>query len=107
MNLNRIKQNFYRRIYESLDSGGVFYNADVVLAANDFLHAAAMNAWRRFMARSISPDEIEGKWIPKHREEDRPAKLTDQLAWLMHIGFVDVDVIWKYYNFAVYGGPRR
>ncbi len=30
----------------------------------------------------------------------------DQLAWLAEIGFTDVDVVWKYYNFAVYGGRK-
>jgi len=101
------KQKVYRRIYGSLTPGGVFYNADVVLATNDFLQALCMKAWRRFMGYSLSIDEIEGKWIPKYNEEDRPAKLLDQLAWMTEIGFVDVDVLWKYYNFAVYGGVRR
>ena len=101
------KRNFYRRIYRSLSSGGVFCNADVVLASNDFLQGVYMNEWRRFMGRSLSQDEIEGKWIPKYQEEDRPAKLIDQLAWMREIGFADVDVLWKYYNFAVYGGIRR
>ncbi len=100
------KRDFYRRIHENLNSGGVFYNADVVLASNDSLQAVYMNAWRRFMSGSVSSDEIEGKWIQKYKEEDHPAKLIDQLAWMTEIGFVDVDVIWKYYNFAVYGGSR-
>ena len=101
------KQGFYRRIFENLNPGGAFYNADVVLASNDFLQAACMDEWRRFMNLSLSKDEIEGKWIPKYLEEDHPAKLIDQLAWMVGIGFVDVDVVWKYYNFAVYGGSRR
>ena len=63
--------------------------------------------WREFMRRSLSRKEIEGTWIPKYQEEDRSAKLLDQLKWLESIGFVDVDVLWKYYNFAVCGGSRR
>jgi tRNA (cmo5U34)-methyltransferase len=59
------------------------------------------------MNRTVSKKEIEGKWIPKYEEEDRPAKLVDQLAWLLETGFIDVDVIWKYFNFAVYGGIRQ
>ena len=101
------KQQFYRRIYESLNVSGVFYNADVVLASNDFLQAVYMDAWCAFMRQSISNDEIRNKWIPKYEQEDHPAKLVDQLAWMAQIGFVDVDVVWKYYNFAVYGGVRR
>ena len=104
---DRDKQNFFRRIYDSLNPGGVFYNADIVLASHTHLQAVYMNEWRAFMMQGVPAHEIEGKWIPKHLEEDRPAKLTDQLQWLMEIGFVDVDVIWKYFNFAVYGGRKR
>jgi tRNA (cmo5U34)-methyltransferase len=101
------KRNFYHRIYECLNSRGVFFNADVVLGANEFLQSMYLKEWRAFMRRSISSDEIEGKWMPKYQEEDHPAKLTNHLAWLAEIGFSDVDVIWKYFNFAVFGGVRR
>jgi tRNA (cmo5U34)-methyltransferase len=101
------KQKLYRRIYENLNTGGVFYNADVILAPNAFLHEMYINAWLKFMERSISRKEIEGKWLPKHQQEDHPAKLLDQLSWLANIGFADVEVLWKYYDFAVYGGMRR
>jgi tRNA (cmo5U34)-methyltransferase len=103
---NDDKRQFYRRIYGGLRSGGVFYNADVVLGSSNFLQAVYMQHWRIFMGRNVSREEIESKWIPKYEAEDRPAKLTDQLAWLTEIGFADVDVIWKHYNFAVYGGRK-
>jgi tRNA (cmo5U34)-methyltransferase len=103
---NDDKRQFYRRIYESLRSGGIFYNADVVLGSSDFLQSLYMQQWRTFMSRNVSHEEIEIKWIPKYQAEDRPAKLMDQLAWLTEIGFADVDVIWKHYNFAVYGGRK-
>jgi tRNA (cmo5U34)-methyltransferase len=101
------KRNFYGRIHTRLRPGGVFYNGDVVLASSDLLQAMYMRHWRAFMRRKISDDEIESKWIPKYLAEDRPAKLVDQLAWLNEIGFADVDVLWKRYNFAVYGGMKR
>lgn len=101
------KYNFFRHIYDHLNPGGVFYNADVVLASNDFLQAVYMEEWRQFMNRNVSTDEVEGKWIPTYEQEDHPAKLTDQLAWLKDIGYVDTDILWKYFNFAVYGGIRH
>jgi tRNA (cmo5U34)-methyltransferase len=100
------KRNFYRKIFDSLAAGGVFYNADAVLASNDSLQKMALEKWKAFMLKSVSADEIEGKWLVKYREEDRPARLTGQLGWLKEIGFEDVDVIWKTYNFAVYGGTK-
>ena len=104
---NEEKRNFYCRIYKSLNSGGVFYNADVVLASTDYLQAFYMREWRSLMAQTVSKDEIEGKWIPKYHEEDRPAKLTDHLQWMKEAGFADIEVLWKHFNFAVYGGARR
>lgn len=101
------KRQFYSRIYKSLAPGGVFYNADIVLGSNDFLQDVYMDQWRRFMRRSVPESEIEDKWIAKHHAEDRPAKLMDQLRWMAEIGFADLDVLWKYYNFAVYGGAKR
>ncbi|MGD0788451.1 MAG: methyltransferase domain-containing protein [Terracidiphilus sp.] len=100
------KREFYRRIYLSLRPGGVFYNADAVLGTSDFLQKVYMQQWRAFMCRNISREEVEGKWIPNYEAEDHPAKLTEQLAWLAEAGFTDVDVLWKYYNFAVYGGRK-
>lgn len=104
---NEDKRKFYYRIYDALAPGGIFYNADVVLGSSDFLQAVYMERWRNFMSRSVSKDEIEGKWIPKYQAEDCPARLMDQLQWMSEIGFAEVDVLWKYYNFAVYGGVRR
>jgi len=100
------KWHFYRRIYDGLVPGGIFYNADVVLGSSEFLQDVYMEHWRNFMNRSVSKEEIKGKWIPKYRAEDRPERLMDQLKWMSEIGFTEVDVLWKYYNFAVYGGVR-
>jgi tRNA (cmo5U34)-methyltransferase len=101
------KRRFYRRSYQGLKPGGVFYNADVVLASTDSLQTVYMRQWREFMLRSVPENEIDGKWIPKYHAEDRPARLTDHLMWMSEIGFSCVDVLWKYYNFAVYGGTKQ
>jgi tRNA (cmo5U34)-methyltransferase len=101
------KQGFYHQIYEALAPGGVFYNADVVLGSSDALQAMYMQKWQAFMLQNVSQDEIENTWLPKYYDEDRPAELTDHLAWLAEVGFADVDVVWKYYNYTVYGGSKR
>ncbi len=54
------------------------------------------------MCRSISKEEMGNKWIPKYHEEDRPVAMMEHFALLKEAGFTTVDVIWKYYNFAVY-----
>jgi tRNA (cmo5U34)-methyltransferase len=103
---NDDKIEFYKKIYDCLSTGGVFYNADVILGSNSYIQDLYMKKWQEYMRLQVSVEEIEQKWIPKYYEEDRPANLMSQLAWLQDIGFAQIDVIWKYYNFAVYGGYK-
>ena len=100
------KIKFYKKIYSCLSPGGVFYNADNVLGSGSHLQGLYIEKWREYMSRQISIEEIEQKWIPKHYVEDHPADLISQLTWLHDIGFIQIDIIWKYYNFAVYGGSK-
>ena len=100
------KIDFYRKIHAALRPQGVFYNADVILGSSQHLQAAYLEKWREFMKKQVSEEEIDDKWLPKYHREDRPAKLIDQIAWLTGMGFVEVDIIWKYYNYAVYGGRK-
>jgi len=78
----------------------------VILASSETVQKAYIEKWKAFMQRQVAEEEINTKWLRQYREEDRPAKLIDQLAWLAKLGFEEVDVIWKYYNFAVYGGRK-
>lgn len=98
------KKQFYKKIFNSLNNGGVFFNADVILGSNDFLQKKYMEKWIEYMSRRCDIDEINDKWLLNYRNEDRPAILLEQIAWLKAIGFKNIDIIWKYYNFAVYGG---
>jgi tRNA (cmo5U34)-methyltransferase len=100
------KIEFYTKIYDLLGKSGAFFNADVVLGSTDYLQKVNMSRWTDYMNRQVSMAEINDKWIPRYEAEDRPAKLIDQLNWLNDIGFKSVDVIWKYYNFSVYGGYK-
>lgn len=100
------KKEFYRKIYELLNESGAFLNADVVLASSKYWQEQNMQKWIEYMKKSVSEQEIIHNWIPKYESEDRPAVLFDQLTWLKEIGFKSVDVIWKYFNFSVYGGVK-
>jgi tRNA (cmo5U34)-methyltransferase len=100
------KKEIYSRICKALGNGGVFYNSDIVLGPNDYLNNLYMEKWKDFMLKSLSLDEIEEKWIPKHLEEDFPVCLLDHLDWLRDIGFKDLDVVWKFSEFGVFGGMK-
>jgi tRNA (cmo5U34)-methyltransferase len=101
------KRTFYRRVHAALRDGGVFFNADNVLGANDALNAMYIDKWMAYMSARVGEAEARDLWLAKHREEDRPARLVDQIHWLEAAGFQDVEVVWKRFNFAVYGGTRK
>jgi tRNA (cmo5U34)-methyltransferase len=101
------KKKIYQKIFNAVTENGVFYAADEILASEEYVQQHYMEKWKKFMARTISWEEIENQWIPRYYAEDHPEKLTDHLSWLSEVGFRDVDVIWKYYNFAVYGGLKE
>src|SRR4030042_6306771 len=95
------KKTFYKNIFDHLTDNGVFYNADIILGSNKYLQDIYMSKWKEFMQNNISEEEINSLWILKYDTEDKPAELIHQLAWLNKIGFQDIDVVWKYFNFAV------
>lgn len=100
------KIKFYKKIFNALEPGGVFYNADIILGSNSTLHDLYISKWKEFMAKNLPGEEIEDTWMAKHHKEDRPEVLLDQISWLKDIGFKEIDIVWKYYNFAVYGGTK-
>ena len=59
------------------------------------------------MRKQVSEHEINEKWLPSYKRENHPTPLCQQLTWLNEIGFRDTDILWKYYNFAVYGRTRN
>ena len=53
-----------------------------------------------------SLSESEKKIILDRMELDNPATLNDNLKWLKNIGYRDVDVYYKYYNFCIIYGKK-
>ena len=100
------KKMLYRRIFEALEPGGSFYNADIVLGSDDEVQSLYMKQWKEYMYQSFPREQVDMVQVKRYQQEDSPAKLIDHLDWLNEVGFSNVDVVWKYYNFAVYGGKK-
>ncbi|MCL2626298.1 MAG: class I SAM-dependent methyltransferase [Cystobacterineae bacterium] len=100
------KFRFYKKIYSALADGGLFVNLDVVLGSDESLQKIYMAKWKEFMRKNVSEEEISNKWLPAYVAEDRPAKLLTHLDMLRECGFSCVDVIYKYFNYAVYMGKK-
>jgi tRNA (cmo5U34)-methyltransferase len=99
------KEFLYQKIYQHLNQGGVFINADQVSGP----HPANEEEYQRNWMEKIdvgSLSESEKKIILDRMKLDNPASLQDNLKWLEEIGFKDVDVYYKYYNFVVLYGMK-
>jgi len=99
------KKELYARIYSILNQDGVFINADQVFGSTPFIEALYKRDWKLKIENSgLSKDEIHSAY--ERTELDKMATLGDQLNWLKDIGFLDVDCIYKYYNFVVMFGRK-
>ena len=95
----------YEKVYQHLNSGGVFINADQVLGPSPANDEEYYRNWlNKIDVGSLS--ESEKTFIFDRMELDNPATLADNFEWLEEIGFVDVDVYYKYYNFVVIYGKK-
>lgn len=100
------KLEFYEKIYSALNKDGIFINLDVVLGSDDILQDAYMQKWKEYMSKSVSEAEINDKWLPNYYAEDRPMKMTSHLEQLSQCGFSSIDIVYKFYNYAVYCGKK-
>ncbi|MGG0741591.1 class I SAM-dependent methyltransferase [Niallia taxi] len=99
------KKNLYQRIYNQLNDGGIFVNADQVLGDTTFLETLYKNDWKSKVENSgLSEEEIHAAY--ERTQLDRMSTLTDQIEWLKESGFKDVDCIYKYFNFVVLFGRK-
>lgn len=102
----KTRGKFYPKLYQAINKDGVFINIDIFLASNPILQKTYIEKWVDFMKQQISLEEINDRWLVNHYEEDRPVPLMDELNLLTEIGFIGIDVVYKYYNFGVYIGQK-
>ncbi len=100
------KRALYGKVFAALNPGGVFVNADQVLAESQWLEGKYRQYWDGFLAKGALPaGELE---VIKNRRDtfDRNWHLDGQLSWLRECGFSDVDVIYKNRMFVVFMGRK-
>lgn len=102
------KLKLYKNIYEALNKNGVFLTADIVLGVNNYIKNLYEKKWEEHIFKQTiknrSEVRLENKLLERYQADDNPSELFDHLKWLEHSGFNQVETIWKYYNFAIFGG---
>ena len=99
------KFSFYKKLFKWLKKDGVLINADVILATNKKTQQIYLNKWEEYILRSFNQKQVQQNY-ERYLREDRPAILMTEIEWLKEVGFKNVDIYWKYFNFAVYGGTK-
>jgi tRNA (cmo5U34)-methyltransferase len=94
------KHELYKRIFMLLKPGGVFVNADQVLGSSPYLECLYRSDWEtKIEATDLSQEALQAAY--ERTKLDKMATLDQQLYWLREIGFMDVDCVYKYFNFVV------
>ncbi len=99
------KMAFQEKSFKALSSGGIFINADIILASDNKRQQVCLDKWREFNSKNLTEAQIADR-KHKYETEDRPAVLMSEIENLKAAGFKKVEVFWRYYNFAVYGGVK-
>jgi len=93
----------YRNIFNNLNENGVFLVADIVLGSNDHINDLNSSRWKEFLYRNFDKNAIEKELLPTYQAGDNPSPIFNHFKWLESSGFQEIEAIWKYFNFAVFG----
>jgi tRNA (cmo5U34)-methyltransferase len=104
------KGQIYRYALNHLAASGLFLNYDVVMAPTKELEAWSMFLWRLWIeGHSDQEGAARLRDIPekyKANPDNIPDTLDAQLDLLREIGFGEVDCLYKYGAFSIFGGRR-
>jgi tRNA (cmo5U34)-methyltransferase len=99
------KWAFYKKVFMMLKPGGIFINGDLVRGVNPETNQMYLDQWIGKIEKS-SLDQAEKEAAYYRMTFDKPATVPENLYNLREAGFVDVDIFYKCYNFAVLYGRK-
>lgn len=89
------KRKLFNEIYYTLNTGGVFSCADLMLSKNNSHHPTLLKEWKAFVEANF-PDGEKWKWLQEHYQEfDKPDDYQNQISWLKNAGFNTVEITTK------------
>ena len=96
------KKQLFHSVYRVLKEGGIFINIDQIRGETDFMAQLYWNHWlSRVRCREQDENRID-ECIDRRKKYDNDATLWEQLDWLKHAGFRQVDCIYKNYFVGVF-----
>ena len=97
------KQTLFKKLFQSMNSGGILLIRDIVTAATPRLTEQYEQLWRQYMKANREDDAA---WFQKYLEEDIPSSVEEQTRLLSEAGFADTACHWRHLNFAIFGGVK-
>lgn len=95
------KQQLFTRIFNILEPGGIFVNADQALGSTPEMEAMYASSMKTVVETSgLPPEEIAKAF--ERLKLDRSATMENQLQWLRESGFVHSECVYKYNHFTVF-----
>ncbi|UQZ81470.1 tRNA (cmo5U34)-methyltransferase [Paenibacillus konkukensis] len=95
------KQALFYNIYDWLEDGGIFINADQVLGLTPYIDSMYKRQWESWIRGNGLPEEAVDRAIER-RKLDQNATVGDQIRWIREAGFVDADCVYQYHDFGVF-----
>lgn len=99
------KKKLYNKIYNHLNNGGIFLNADQVIGPTANIDESYQRNWLAKIEENNFTGPEKDTAIERMKF-DKPATFEDNLKWLKNSGFKDVDIYYKYYNFCIFYGMK-
>ena len=97
------KKSLFKKIFNNLNNGGIFINADQVQGETVEIETKYREVWlRQVQENGIGKSELEAAL--ERMKEDKMSLLSSQLQWLNQAGFEEVNCWYKNYSFVVYSG---
>ena len=97
------KQTLFKKLFQSMNSGGILLIRDIVTAATPRLTEQYEQLWRQYIKASGEDDVA---WFQNYLKEDIPSSVEEQTRWLSEAGFADTACHWRHLNFAIFGGVK-
>lgn len=109
------KRRVYREIFSLLSPGGAFIHTEHVASASDWaesIHDTVFteSLWATEQARGgtrTNEEIVQTYYTRDDKAANILAPVEAQCEWLRKIGFTDVDIYFKIFELAIFGGRRR
>jgi tRNA (cmo5U34)-methyltransferase len=100
------KRKVFRNVFNALTDGGIFVNIDQVQACSQAVQDIHVRLWKKdaLAAGALEQDLEDG--LARMKAMDINADLEDQVLWLEQAGFINVEVVYRNYFWAVFVGEK-